>query len=279
MKSIKLKIVTYFSAIIIAICTVLGYMSYREASDALVSSTKYDLEIIAGQVSKTIEARMQEQIGKLETLASQPMITDSTNSAENKLILLNEELKRSGHQIVDLVDASGHAVATNGKTYELKDRVFFQKAINGESNVSDPLVSKEDGTIIIVYAVPIKENGEVTGVIAAVRDGSDLSNIVSDINIGENGETFIVNKEGTLVAHKDSNLVLDSHNLLESSTENDNINELSEIVHKMINAETGAGEYHDGSNDRLIGYTPISGTEWSLAVTAHNDENCQNFHN
>lgn len=272
MKSIKLKIVTYFSAIIIAICAVLGYISYHEASSVLVSSTKYDLEIIASQVSKTIEARMQEQLGKLETLASQPRISDPENSAEDKLILLNQELKRSGHQIVDLIDVNGHAVATNGKTYELKERLFFQKALSGESYVSDPLVSKEDGTIIIVYAVPIKENGKITGVIAAVRDGSDLSNVVSDINIGENGETFIINKEGTLVAHKDSNLVLDSHNLLKSSTENDNMIELSEIVNKMINAETGVGEYNDGANDRLIGYTPINGTDWSLAVTAHNDE-------
>lgn len=272
MKSIKLKIVTYFSVIIIAICAILGYVSYYEASDVLVSSTKADLEIIASQVSKTIEARMQEQLGKLETLAAQPRIADPKNSAEDKLLLLNEELKRSGHQIVDYIDVSGHAVATNGRTYELKDRTFFQKAMNGESNISDPLVSKEDGTIIIVYAVPIQYNGKVTGVIAAVRDGSDLSNIVSDITIGDNGETFIINKEGTLVAHKDSSLVLDSHNLLKSSAENENIKGLSDLVNKMINAETGVGDYHDGTDNHLIGYTPINGTNWSLAVTAHHDE-------
>ena len=220
MRSIKLKIVTYFSIITIIVCSILGYASYHEASKVLVSSTESNLEVIASQVSKTVEARLGEQLGKLETLAAQPRITDPANSAEDKLILLNEELKRGGHQIIDLIDVSGHAVATNGKTYELKDRAFFQKALNGESNVSDPLVSKEDGTIIFVYAVPIKYNGKVTGVIAAVRDGSDISNVVSDINIGENGATFIINKEGTVVAHKDTNLVLDGYNFLKDSSEN-----------------------------------------------------------
>lgn len=272
MKSIKLKIVTYFSVIIIAICAILGYVSYYEASSALVSSTKSHLEIIASQVSKTIDARMHEQLGKLEALAAQSRIADPNNSTEDKLVLLTEELKRSGHSIVDLIDVNGHAVATNGKTYELKERAFFQKALNGESNVSDPLVSKEDGTIIIVYAVPITYNGKITGVIAAVRDGSDLSNIVSDISIGENGETYIINKEGRLVAHKDSNLVLDSYNLLESSAENANMKGLSDLVNKMINSETGVGEYNDGEDEHLMGYTPINGTDWSLAVTAHSDE-------
>ncbi len=272
MKSIKLKIVTYFSVIIIAICAVLGYVSHYEASKVLVSSTKSDLEIIAIQASKTIEARMHEQLGKLETLAAQPRIADPKNSTEDKLVLLTEELKRSGHNIVDYIDVNGHAVATNGKTYELKDRVFFQKALKGESNVSDPLISKENGTIIIVYAVPVIFDGKVTGVIAAVRDGSALSNIVSDISIGENGETFIINKEGGIVAHKDSNLVLDSYNLLKSSTEDTSMKGLSDLVGKMINAETGNGEYSDGTDDHLMGYTPINGTDWSIAVTAHHNE-------
>ncbi|MGF7058009.1 methyl-accepting chemotaxis protein [Brassicibacter mesophilus] len=272
MKSIKLKIVTYFSIIILVICSVLGYISYDKAAKVVTSTTESDLEIIANQVSKTIEARIREQLGQLEVLASTKRIGDPENTPEDKLLVLNDELKRSGHLIMDLVDLNGHAVATNGKTYELKDREYFQKALKGESSVSDPIVSKEDGSIIIAYSVPIKHNGRVTGAIIAIRDGSDLSKTVSDIVIEETGNAFIVNKEGTLVAHQDKNLVLEKYSLLNIDSEDTNYKGLSELVNKMINGETSTGEYYREGNKQLMGFAPINGTDWSLGVTVPKQE-------
>ena len=40
----------------------------------------------------------------------------------------------------------------------------------------------------------------------------------------------------------------------------------------MLDYETGAGEYFDGEENLLMGYTPINSTDWSLAVTAYNNE-------
>ena len=58
----------------------------------------------------------------------------------------------------------------------------------------------------IIVAAPIWKDGvpnsTVTGVVYFVPEETFLNDIVTEINVSENGSAFILNKNGTIIAHK-----------------------------------------------------------------------------
>ncbi|KDR94951.1 methyl-accepting chemotaxis sensory transducer with Cache sensor [Peptoclostridium litorale DSM 5388] len=268
MNSIKNRLIASFSALIIALSLVLGFVSYYAASKGLSESVESNLEIIAVESSKFVEARIGAEFGKLEILAASHDISSPEVPIEEKLALLSKEKERSGHLRMYVIDPNGQGTNTEGTVLSLSDREYFQKAIQGESNISDPLVSKEDGSIIIVYAVPITNNGQITGVLIAIRDGNALSTIVNSIKIGEQGYAYMINQKGEIIGHKDKQVVMDQFNLLNAAKSDKKMEELASLSERMIAGESGTGSYWYKGEDKIMGYAPIAGTSWSLSATA-----------
>jgi methyl-accepting chemotaxis protein len=58
----------------------------------------------------------------------------------------------------------------------LKERPYYQEALKGNKVVTDPIISKDNGTLIINMAVPIKDKGgKVIGVLIGNRDAAEIS--------------------------------------------------------------------------------------------------------
>ncbi|MGV8981052.1 methyl-accepting chemotaxis protein [Clostridium sp.] len=272
MKSIKAKLVIFLGLIIGVICIGLGTTSFIESSKALTSNLGKTLPKIAEQSAGNIQARVEGQLGALEVIAARTVIKDSKNTWETKMPVLLEEVKRSGSIKQGIADKNGDIKYTNGKSANIKDRTYFQIALSGKSNVSDPLVSKVDGTIVVVYAVPIKNNDEVVGVLISTRDGNKLSELTNQVKFGGTGNAFMIKKDGTVIAHTNKDLVMKMYNAIEESKKDDSLVELAGIEKKMSMAETGIGQYTYGGINKLVGYAPVKGTEWSLAVVISKTE-------
>ncbi|WP_304944099.1 methyl-accepting chemotaxis protein [Vallitalea guaymasensis] len=273
MKSIKSKLILVFSIIFIIVVGSLGIISYILSSNSLINSKKEDLEVIAVQSAKTIESRINGQIVNLETVANNDIIYNPNHSMEDKLNVLKGEVSRSGHLRMYIVDKTGNGSCTNGDTVDLSDRDYIKKSLKGESNISDILVSKVgSNSLVIAYATPIKYNNQITGSLVAIRDGSTLSKLVSDITLGESGYTFVVNSQGIIVGHKNIDLVTDRTDLYQQSLDNKDHHQLSEITKKMMDKEIGSGEYYYFGDQKITGYAPINNTEWSISVTALESE-------
>lgn len=142
----------------------------------------------------------------------------------------------------------------------------------GERAVSDPIVSKADNRVIISFAVPIKKDNEIKGVLIAIRDGYTLSDITNDIKFGKSGAAFMINKRGTTIAHKDKNLVYEMDNDFENVKNDPSLESLVELEKEMVQGKTGVGEYTYNGETKYMSYTPVEGTDWLLAITAPNSE-------
>ena len=272
MKSIKSKIIVSVSALIIALSIVLGCVSYYAASNGLANSVERNLEIIAVESSKFVTARIDAELGKLEIMAASEDIINPNIPIEKKMIALSDEVSRSGHILMGISDVNGNAVDHTGNTYNLSDKEYFQKAIKGESILSNPTISKQDGSAILGYAVPIRYDGQITGVLIAVRDGHGLSTIANSIKIGERGYAYIINEKGEIIGHKDKQVVLDKFNLLDAAKSDKKMEELALLTEQMIDGESGTGKYWYKGDGKIMGYAPIAGTSWSLAATAPLEE-------
>jgi methyl-accepting chemotaxis protein len=267
MKKIKTKLVLLLCLIVLISSGSLALLSYLNGSKILLNKVEEDLEVISIKSSQVITERINTDMKVLEQIASNEILSNPNITRQMKLKLLEEETARHDYQIMNLTDINGQSLASDGKTYDISNREYFQKAIKGETVISDIRASLKDNTLIIAYATPVIYNGRIVGVISSVKDARDFSAIISDISVGEKGFSFIIDNKGNLVAYKDIEKVLERINLLESGEKNKD-KRYNTIINKMLDNENGKGQFSLNGVDNLIGYAPINNTTWSIGVVS-----------
>ncbi|AQS09947.1 methyl-accepting chemotaxis protein McpB [Clostridium saccharobutylicum] len=272
MKSIKGKLILSLGVLIGIICIGLGVISFINSSKALTSNLGKTLPNIAEQTAGNIEGRIQGDLKQLETIAAREDVCDPNISIENKLKILSKENDRIGSIKIGIADKDGNSIYTNGESSNVSDRDHVKKALSGKSNVSDPLVSKINGSLIVTYAVPIKYNNEIVGVLLEITDGNRLSELTNQIKVGQTGYAFMIKKDGTNIASNNKDLVLQMYNPIEEAKKDPKLQALANVESKMGAGETGLGEYTYNGVDEFVGYAPVNGTEWSVGVVAIHKE-------
>ncbi|WP_312907421.1 methyl-accepting chemotaxis protein [Tissierella praeacuta] len=272
LKSIKTKLTLSYGVLLFVVCIGLGLISYKTASKALAKSINESLYQMAKEDAKVVTEGMRVQFNALEALAESHWIKSDELTLDEKLDLLNIEVKRSGHIDMNIADINGNSRNTNGISSNILDRDYYIEALSGKVVVSDPIVSKTDNKVVICYAVPIKEGSTIKGVLIANRDGNVLSDFTSDMQYGENGAVFMINKQGTTVANKDRNLVMEMDNIIEDAKDDPELQSFAEMEKRMIEEEDGVGEYIYKGVAKYMGFAPVEGTNWLLAITAPKSE-------
>ncbi|ADK16091.1 Methyl-accepting chemotaxis protein McpB [Clostridium ljungdahlii DSM 13528] len=272
MESIKTKLMTSFTLLIGVICIGLGIISFTTSSNALKSNLEKTLPKIAEQAASNIQGRIDGELSTLGTIAARDDIKDPNIPWQKKLPILLQESKRIGSIRMAIVDTDGNSHNTQGGSAISKNKDYFKKALLGKSNVTDPTVSIIDKTIVVLYAVPIKCNNEIVGVLIEARDGNKLSGLTDQVKFGQTGTGFMINKVGTTIANKDRNLVLKMENMIKESKKDSSLQYLADIENKMIARHIGMGEYKYGGTEKYIGYAPVNGTDWSVGVEVEQNE-------
>lgn len=267
-KSIRTKLTLAFGILLLLICAGLSFITYTQSSNALLLQLNESLTQITKQSTKLVKERVDFHLNNLEVSAEAESIISDSITVDEKLISLKKEVERSGHQYIGVVDKQGNSIDTIGQRSNVSERDYFIKAMAGESYVTDPLISKIDGSMFVIYAVPIKDGDIVKGVLFAVRDGNELSDIIDDIDFGENSEAFMINKEGTTVAHSKRELVINMDNDFENVINDPNLKSVVELEQKMVEGVTGVGEYDYNGIEKYMAFTPVEGTNWSLAIAS-----------
>jgi len=206
-------------------------------------------------------------------IAASPILTSAELSDEEKQAFLQTKVDAYYMRFGGMADAWGKD-AVHGT--DISGEPFFQAALRGESYMSSPYVEGNDRYMVV--SAPVTADGTVQGVVYFQCDTYLLQSIISEIQIGEEGDAYILDREGTTIAALEEEEVLSQENLVREMASNPNdkyIQELGSIEQKMIAGEQGVDTYTypEDNTEYIQGYTPIPGTDgWSVAVTINQDE-------
>ncbi|MCX8129471.1 MAG: EAL domain-containing protein [Clostridia bacterium] len=250
------------------ICIMVIVAIHTYTSVVLVANVEDSLIEIAKQGAVTIEKDLERQLDVLKTTARIDLIKDTETPIDKKLDALNSYIKDGELLRISIADVDGNAKTTDYKELFVGDRDYFRRSINGESVISAPIRSRVDGNLIVVFSVPIRNGDTVSGVLYATYRIEELSKMTEDINLGSEGYSFIINGEGTTIAHKDREQVSSMDNKIKKIDREPELINIVDVEREMIRGKEGAEEYIYKGVKRLIGYAPIKGTDWSIAVTA-----------
>jgi len=272
LKSIKTKMVVYFNILLLLINITVGVISYFNASNALQSNLNKTLPSISEQAAGRVYEKIQGSLSILTAISLRSDNTDIKIPTEDKILKLKSEAIRARYSKIGIADLSGNAKYTDGSPINISDMDYFKKAALGETVISDPLLSKDENKMVVVFATPIMYANQVSGVMTATIYARELSDITDKISFGKTGTAYMIKKDGTIIANKDESLVKSQYNANTEFKKDSSLKALVDLQKKMSLGKTGVGEYKFKGTSRYIGYAPIKGTEWSLGVVVEKSE-------
>ncbi|HBN95995.1 MAG TPA: methyl-accepting chemotaxis protein, partial [Firmicutes bacterium] len=255
-RSIAVRISVFVGVLVLVISVGLGLFAYSRGSSAVTKQVEQALIMEAEEAVEYLESRFEVQLTALETIAARPEIISMDWALQRPI--LQSELERLGlYLAIGVVDPNGFAQYTDGSIANLGDRDHIIKALQGRSVVSDLLISRVDNSLVLMYAVPIKEKGRIVGVLVGRRDGTALNEITDRLGYGDNGWALILNSAGTLFAHPTREYVMNQRNLF---TDTGNLAEAGAAIRALGVGNTGVAQYNLDGTRRVIGFAPVPST-------------------
>ncbi len=266
MKSIKQKLIIYFSSLVVVFFLISSLFNYFNVSSLLMNSAQNQLSNRAQDMSKLVDSFVDAQIREMSTIASVLEMNDQASTTEK----LKKEAARLKYNMIITSDLNGIATLPNGKTADISKRDYFQKAVKGQANMSNPLISVvegEESKLVLVVAVPITVDGKITKILVGQLNGDFLSNFAKESKFSDTGYAMLVDDKGTIISHIDTNYIYNAYNPIEDSKKNADAKEFAGVISKVIGKNSGTESYNFNKEKRYAAFTAIEKTGWSIIVS------------
>ncbi|QGU00167.1 hypothetical protein SYNTR_1573 [Candidatus Syntrophocurvum alkaliphilum] len=264
--SLRFKFLAWILFICFTAAISQGVVTYLNAKSLFTEQTQNQgREIMSRAATSEIQFWIDSKIQEIQILAN--LNSAKTMEVEEVVELLSLEMNVLGEEYENLfvINTHGEAFLDDGSTLDLSDREYFISALEGEATVSDPVVSRNTGNIVVPVSSPIYRDGEPVGVLGGAVLANQLIDRISAIQLGETGYVYMINKEGQYIVHP-------SHDYILQKSMFDQGEEVAEIADQMTAMQAGVTSYTLEGEDRFIAYAPIEQVGWSLAVNAPLEE-------
>lgn len=269
LRSIKAKLITAFSIIVLIVSLLLGFVSIRQATNGINNEVESSISLMSDQSARLVESNLDSEKELLRSAAILPRIQTMDWSLQRST--LYKQISASEFTDMGIVDLAGTLTSVGGDKIDVSDREYIKTALKGEASVSEFERDEKTGDLFLNFAYPIKEDKEIVGVLVGKRRGEYLSKITDLIKYGEEGYGYIVDKDGTTIAHPDRELVNSSENSLETYSKDPAFASAGKALKTVIEEKDGLVSYDYDGDAFFMGYSPIAGTDWIVIVTANKD--------
>lgn len=269
-KSIRIDLIFSFTAMILIVTIALGVISINVASKIISNEAESTMIALAKDASKLEYSRLDAQNNSLKAIAAMKEIQSMDWYVQQPILV--DMLKEANVLDFGILDRSGKITYSNNKSAQLSDSDAILTVLDGRENVVHFTISPETNQLILIQAVPIKKDNQVVGALIGRRDGSALSEMAKDSGYGKEGYGFIVNEEGTVIGHKNIDLVNSQYNPIKEVETDKSIEALASTIQNAISKESGIGRYRFNGNQQYVSFSSIQGTEWTFILVASESE-------
>lgn len=261
-KKLVLLSMTIMVIVVTAVIVLFQVNLYRIDKKVSEYTSQY-LKDIMYESAESIKAGIQRNFTVMEVMAA---LTAGYNDMYNDDVaeMLEEESKKMGAVDYNVISRNGTGIAGKAVIDNVLEQECVKRAFQGENTVSD-IVTVGDKQEI-VFNVPIYQKGQIKAVLQFGYDLGKFAELVKDTALSRKADTFITQKDGTLVSRPESvkggsNLFALLQGLVED--ENDAIKKLQKEIE---NGDTGALTIGKEKYKRYICYNHISENGWYVVT-------------
>lgn len=268
MSSIKVKLSLIFSGLILIVCAGLGLVIFINSSDIFQTYTSSTLVQYANQSAKVVEQRVHSELNGLSSVALADTFRTEGHSNVEVVTQLKLMANHSDYLQVGFSDTNGNMITSDNQRMDISEQDYFKKSIEGQQYASSPFYSELINKLVITYSVPVYAQNKLIGALVATKNGDDLFQLTNDIKYGETGESYMIDSTGKFIAHKNTEYIISMYNVFDDLANNQDLQQLSDLHSEMILGNNAYGEYTFEGITKYMGYAPVAGTDWFLAITA-----------
>jgi methyl-accepting chemotaxis protein len=270
MKSIKTKLIISFSILILIVAATLGFIIMKTVSSIIVSEAEETLELLVEEGRKLVESRVETQIELSEMIAAREELHTMDWTIQQPILI--NEVEKSDFLSMAIVYPDGTTYDHTGIVINLGDRDYVKSAFNGQPDISEISVARGTDELSMMYAVPMKKDGEVIGVLVTRASADFLSTATDDMGYGNTGYAYLINSKGVTIAHPNREMVLEQFNPIEAVKVDESYRPVAQLFEKILKDKKGISNYFFEGKDLYCAYTPIENTDWILVITANEEE-------
>lgn len=213
-----------------------------------------------------------ERMMDARTIANMDEIQNFDEQMATQLTVKYNELW-GGLEALALVGMDGITQYNSTRTtIDVHDRAYFTEAVTGAEYVSDPVVSRASGDVIVVNAVPVKKNDKIVGVLIENVPITTITELLAQLKLGETGEAYLIMQDGTLITTPKYESKLIEQGLVEETAVL-NYKVDTYASQQILAGNSGTSEYTNYVGQKVIGsYVWIPSLRWGLIIEQNQSE-------
>ncbi|MCI9004622.1 MAG: hypothetical protein HFH39_05165 [Lachnospiraceae bacterium] len=239
MKSIKSKIQISMLSVVLVGSVLIGVITALLNASGIDDVMTKTLGPATQMAADAVEWKMGNYWTALQEAAASDIFRDSDPAAPELIPLREDIAQRNGFLYVGKMDASG--LSSTGDNYAGED--YFQQC----KSTMKPYISDimNDGQqMIFLLEFPITTNGRFDGVVYGGISADFLSDIVSNLAMGNNGVAYVLDNKGNVIGHRDASIVEEGSNMIDTAKTDPSVADVAAVNQRMVQRETGFGAYN-----------------------------------
>lgn len=230
-----------------------------------------DLEIVRTQC-----ASLAREVGMYYTQTSMDLFRDSFSEAVTESDIINgagiwfepyvydpEQMYMGPYWYKD----GGSIVETyeySNAEYDYFSQEYYTNAKSmpaGSATITDPYYDPSSGVVMASCSAPIYSGSTYLGCVTCDIVLDTMVDIVSSIQVGENGTAMLLASDGTYIYTQDNQKVQDGANISEDENAS-----LAKAGNTILSNESGLVTYDESSESYNLYYATIPGVNWHLMI-------------
>lgn len=228
------------------------------------SSAQAEAVSVASAYAASVSEAMNTFRAELELVATDAQLFDEARPLEERKALLAQYAQQMEFMDLSVSDADGQTYSQT----DISQRDYFLHAMQGETYISSPLIRQTDGQLTTMAATKCA----MEGVDAALYGGIDYNifcEMIKKVSFGESGCGYLIDGNGTIIAHTDDTLVRAFTNpeALYAAGDAAYKEQAEAFTAARANGSGTLAYINSTGANMLVGYTAVDGPEgWTMIV-------------
>ncbi|WP_303871502.1 EAL domain-containing protein [Acetobacterium wieringae] len=284
-KSLIRRVGTIVIGFIFVAFAVYGIISIQMLSGFFETNSKEQISKDAQQIATEIDKFIEKNIiivEQMKTNQDYQAITEALNTREEKrqhplFNVITQELQaiKASDPNISLayigVTKSNDVISSTPEfdpkpDYDLNKRLWYMETLQSRGiTVTSPYIDIVTEKMVVSITTPILKNNNVIGAMGIDLQVTDISKLMSTYQVGENGYTLLINKDGSIFYHPDDPEVFAAGGANPFSY-------LDLYMSQITSGNSGVIEYQLGNNAKYIAYVPTQSSNWIVVTVIPRSE-------
>ena len=265
--NLRTKVILIFLILILIPLAIIGIFSLKATEKLIFDMVTRQLENVAFDKTIILERWLDERKSDLLVISETSIIKSMDPMVIEPYLTLVQE-KYLVYKHFSVISSDGNIVYS---TYEANKNYNLENpkasSLKGHLSLSKIAYDEKEKESVFSISAPIFNNGsDLIGTVYGIIGTNQIILSILNVSLGETGECYLVDKEGTFLAHKDPRRIL-----------NQNISQ-SESFENIFSRSDPKKLYLDYRGIEVLGTSQkIGATDWYLVVEQDRDEAFQSL--